>query len=226
MDCQMPEMDGLEATREIRKRESSISPLPIIAMTANTMAGDREKCYRAGMNDFLPKPVKLEDLTQVLRKWVSPSSSTIPDENDAEPPQAEHTMASPPSPALAPDPAPPLDPAVLADLRRLGGDEDPAFFTSVIDRFCQDSAKHLEAITRAIQGNHRDALIKRAHALKGSARIIGAKPLAALAFRLEQMEDPNILENAQDVFVALQAEYDRVQTALQAALRESATSGS
>lgn len=226
MDCQMPEMDGFEATREIRKREPFISPLPIIAMTANTMAGDREKCYQTGMNDFLPKPVKLEDLARVLGKWVGPSSSTISDENDAESPQAEHTMASLLSTASPPVPAPPLDPAVLADLRRLGGDEDPTFFISVIDRFCQDSANHLKAINGAIQQHHRDGLIKGAHALKGSARIIGAKPLAALAFQLEQMKDPDILENGQNIFVALQAECDRVHTALYAAMRESSPTNS
>ncbi|MGI8742929.1 MAG: response regulator [Bryobacteraceae bacterium] len=70
MDCQMPEMDGFEACREIRKRESGVSHIPIVAITANAMKGDRERCLEAGMDDYVSKPFKQDDLKNVIQKWI------------------------------------------------------------------------------------------------------------------------------------------------------------
>ena len=76
MDCQMPVLDGYQATRAFRAQEEAKGekPLPIIAMTANAMQGDREKCLEAGMNDYLAKPVKKELLRKLLEQWLAPSS--------------------------------------------------------------------------------------------------------------------------------------------------------
>jgi CheY-like chemotaxis protein len=70
MDCQMPEMDGFEATRRIRERERGSRRLPVVAMTANAMVGDREKCLKAGMDDHIPKPVRVEALHRALTRWL------------------------------------------------------------------------------------------------------------------------------------------------------------
>jgi CheY-like chemotaxis protein len=71
MDCQMPEMDGFEATRLIRAQEAQIGRhVPIVAMTANAMNGDREACLKAGMNDYLAKPIRAEELDAILKKWI------------------------------------------------------------------------------------------------------------------------------------------------------------
>jgi len=76
MDCQMPEMDGFEATRRIRERERGSRRLPVVAMTANAMVGDREKCLKAGMDDHVPKPVRVEALHAALSRWLPPGALT------------------------------------------------------------------------------------------------------------------------------------------------------
>jgi len=76
MDCQMPEMDGYEATAAIRCLPGAPARIPIIAMTAHAMAGDRDKCLQAGMNDYVPKPISRAHLVAVLERWLGPAAST------------------------------------------------------------------------------------------------------------------------------------------------------
>ncbi len=204
MDCQMPEMDGFSATRSIRRAESADGThVPIIAVTANAMRGDREKCIAAGMDDYLAKPIKLEDLDDVLRRWIQ---IPVPGE-----PGAEH---APPPGNKAPDDS--IDASVLAELR--GGDEEGAagFLITLIDKFLQEAPERLGSLRDAVLQGDTEAVIRSAHGLKGSAGVMGAKTMAALCMNLEEQGRAGSTGEAAGILSRLENEFDRVRTTLEA----------
>ncbi|GJL54814.1 MAG: hypothetical protein NPIRA02_19460 [Nitrospirales bacterium] len=233
MDCQMPEMDGYQATKEIRRCEASrvkheasneirathgerrsTPHVPIIAMTANTMQGDREQCLESGMDDFLPKPVSLEALDEMLRRWMTvedapPMTTVIPHK-----PESTHSTSSS-SVASDTEQPPSVDMHVLNELRSLGGNDDPSFFASVIEQFLEDIPRHLDGIRRAIEQHDADSLMKAAHAFKGSCRNIGAQPLTDACFALEQVGRGGTTEGTLPLLTQLEAEISRIQSVLQ-----------
>ena len=211
MDCQMPEMDGLEATRTIRKIErerleamdtdqgsddsdnngssfltSDCSHLPIIALTANALSGDRETCFQAGMDDFLAKPVRIEDLRAMLSKWLPQQEASIEMEQPKKKTEPNDSSTLPPC----------LDSAILESLKTLGGEEDPEFFMMVIDQFLSDLPRHREGIEQAVANHDSEALVKTAHACKGSSRSIGAMALGEISYELELMGREKSMDKA------------------------------
>jgi signal transduction histidine kinase/CheY-like chemotaxis protein len=173
MDCQMPELDGYEATREIRVREAiSRGPrMPIVAMTANAMAGDREKCFDAGMDDYLPKPLDIGQLREVLARWLG------------QPPAAE----APAVPAGAtcarqsPQEAGVLDRRVLEDLRAVVEEE----FSSIIQGFVGHAPTLMRELDEGLAADDVDRLVRPAHSLKSSSASVGAMQVAGLAKTVE-----------------------------------------
>ncbi|RZU47853.1 PAS domain S-box-containing protein [Fluviicoccus keumensis] len=169
MDCQMPVMDGFEATRRLR-RLPGMADLPILAMTANTMSGDKEKCLAAGMNDYIAKPIDVAELFLTLSRWVHPSGAA----------PAETARR----PASAPSPLPVIEGLRLDfALRRLDG--NTALLFQLLTRFREHQADAVSRIRQAMAAGDMESAIRAAHTLKGLAANIGADAVAARAVEVE-----------------------------------------
>jgi len=183
MDCQMPVMDGFTATAAIRTREQNRNTprVPIIALTANAMDGDRERCLAAGMDDYVSKPFSQQALTDVLSGWVLPKSSA----------QASliHTTTHPPTvhtrhpPAASPMAQ--IDRAMWANITALQQPGQPSLLHKSIGLYLTSSQTLVDNIRRALQQQDNQAMLIAAHTLKSSSAMLGATELAALAGQLE-----------------------------------------
>jgi CheY-like chemotaxis protein/HPt (histidine-containing phosphotransfer) domain-containing protein len=190
MDCQMPEMDGFEATRAIRALESGRN-IPIIALTANTMAGDRGRCLAAGMNEHLAKPIDRSRLTELLRRFL-PAGVV-----------SEVTSTRPLEP-------PPAEPAVdVIALRSVTG-ADPELERAIADTFRESSRELLYQLGRAVHCGDDQALQRHAHALKGAAASLRAGRLATLASALRSTGAPGARDECHNQLAIIQSEVERV----------------
>jgi two-component system sensor histidine kinase/response regulator len=208
MDVQMPELNGLEATALIRQREaavesgewspppgSSLAPhpggprrLPIIAMTAHTLRGDRERCLAAGMDDFVSKPMKTEDLLAAIGRVIG---------------HAPAPSAPPPS---APTTAPPVD--LPAALRTAAGDAE--LLRELVEIFSADYPQRLADLREALRTNDARRLERTSHALKGALGSLGATEATSLAAKLEAIGRDQQLSRAPALVDDLAAEIDRI----------------
>ena len=200
MDCQMPIMDGLTATAEIRRRESSAggARIPIIALTANAMDGDRERCLAAGMDDFLSKPFTQQQLSTLLRRWLTVRS--LP-ENARELPRA-----------------PLIDVGVLRNISALAR---PALLGSLIDLYMQHSPSLIAAVEAAAQNSQETALCEAVHSLKSSTANLGGTRLAAVAKECEALVRSGGIAQAAPLVSRIRKEYQDFCAAL---MRERAAS--
>ncbi|GAB3766851.1 PAS domain S-box-containing protein [Nocardioides ginsengisegetis] len=158
MDCHMPEMDGFAATRELRRREDGTRRTPVIAMTAGVLDEDRDRCFAAGMDDFVAKPVDVNHLRVTLRRWIG---APVPAANV-------------------------LDPDRVASLRRLGPDDGLGLLRAVVPAFIASSGEDLALLRGAVADGDTAAVLGHAHRLKGSAGNVGAQHVEAACLAIEQ----------------------------------------
>ncbi len=203
MDCQMPVLDGYAATRrwrELEQERKAEHRLPIVAMTANAMAGDRQKCLDVGMDDYLAKPVTHGDLERCIGRW-SGADLAVP---DTLPPPEQLAVRSPPV----------LNAGVLDELREVLGSE----VDKIIAVYLEDSPRLIAQLERAAVGNDPIALRVAAHTLKSSSANVGATTLSEAARDLEHGARDGTLANPEALVAGIVTEFAQVRSALRSTL--------
>jgi len=209
MDCQMPELDGYQATQAIRQLESESheQPVTIIAVTANALVGDREKCVAAGMNDYLSKPFTGEQLYTVLSKYLE-HSERIPDQG------AKDDTARESVTPVSRHSTPAIDPSVLDALSQLQQSGSPDLVNRVVQAYLESSRELVTKLRSAIDSADADSVTASAHTLKSSSANVGALKLADLCKTLETAARQGDLSAAPQLRQKIQQEYQQVIEAL------------
>ncbi|GFO59897.1 histidine kinase [Geomonas silvestris] len=191
MDCQMPELDGYEATRRIRSGEQAAAALsgapaqrlPVVAITAHALVGDRERCFEAGMDDYLAKPFTQDDLRHLLGRWVR-----VPEIFG----RTEVVVAAAPRKPAGEKPARPnqgtdqvIDDSVLEGIRLLQRTGRPNLLETMVRHFCDDDSQLLERLRNGVRSGRNDEIRSAAHSFKSSAAFLGAVRLAELCKQME-----------------------------------------
>jgi CheY-like chemotaxis protein len=203
MDIQMPEMDGLSATRKIRENERETRRhLPIIAMTAHAMKGDRERCIEAGMDGYVSKPITSQEVEEAIAGVLGVQEEPAPITGlEAKPAHA----------------TPPAAPSRIVwnmgeTLERLGGDEK--LFHEVIEIFLDDVPKHMAGLGRAIAAGDAEAVEGAAHTLKGELGYLGISEVSQKARELEEFGRNADLRFAADLYATLASEVSELLTSM------------
>jgi HPt (histidine-containing phosphotransfer) domain-containing protein len=200
-------MDGLEATRRIRRKFPGAAAPRILATTASAMRGDREKCLAAGMDDYLTKPIRPTELQAALVRWgnapgVAPQlaePATVPG------PDAEMTVPTEP---------PSLDLSELIEMRGRQPEGEPDIISELASLFLRDTPRRLEAMLRALSAGDAEEVTRLAHTVKGSSLNLGARRMASLCTRLEAQGRGRLLEEAGHTAAELRREFTQVSALL------------
>lgn len=226
MDVQMPELDGLDATRQIRSEFPAQHQPYIIAMTANVTQGDDDRCLEAGMNDYLGKPIRLEALAQALaRAGTHVGSARTGGIQAGEARTGGNSVSTRAAPAGVSSPSggatleEVLDPAAWSRLRLMLGIQAGEMLPMLIDTFLEEAVQLHQDACWAVEENRPDDLRRAAHTLKSNAANFGATALAATCLELENVGRKDTVDGATDLLVRLEKEFEQVKSTL-LAMRE------
>ena len=223
MDCQMPVMDGFTATATIRDCESDLKEskpdrrrTTIVAMTANAMQGDRERCLAAGMDDYISKPVKIEDFQAAIERWLEPPEA--PADEDSAPDTVFLKRANENTGSLSTKASsePAIDAEKLSELRQLAGDGGEEFLGELFDHFLADTKASLSKLDRALEDLSQESVRRLAHALKGSSANLGMNAFSAFCKNLEKLDVAVEINEARRVYGQLLGEFQRIKIEVQA----------
>jgi signal transduction histidine kinase/CheY-like chemotaxis protein len=205
MDCQMPEMDGYQATAEIRRREGGRRRTPIIAMTANAMHGDRERCLAAGMDEYVAKPIRIAELETVLRRAIL---GETPGESASTPHVHEPEAVEDNGGAV-------IDWTVLGRLEKLNRPGKANELARLVGFFIEDTPPRLSAMREAAARQDGAALKEVAHALRGASLHFGAREMVAVCDQLERCALTPNLPGATELLDRLSEAVERTNAELQ-----------
>ncbi len=218
MDGQMPEMDGEQATVQIRANWPVERQPRIIAMTANAMQGDRERYLAVGMDDYVSKPIRIEELIRALEQ-----SPSMENPAEAQKPGAGDTAIHPNrsllpgsienKAALAADQA--VNPQILTEFQEMIGDDGPELLKTLVNLYLVDTPNLIEEMRTSIVEKDAGVLGRSAHTIKGNSSQMGALPLASLCLQLEKIGKAGSVEGAAEMVSQIESEFARVRTALQ-----------
>lgn len=202
MDCQMPEVDGFEATALIRALpDASRRAIPIVAVTAQAMDGDRERCLRAGMDHYISKPLHPADLEKALAQWLP-------------------KRAAPESKVKTAAVATSLDQVVIDRLRSLAKKTNPTLLNQIVEGFVSETQERIAVLARAAEEPNYEVLAREAHTLKGASANVGAKKMSILSEKLQRLGQEKSSTGAAELIDELKTEFIQVQAELARELKK------
>lgn len=222
MDCQMPVLDGFGATEKIRNIEKNTpdTHIPIVALTANAMEGDRERCLNAGMDDYLSKPVNMKQLLETLSQWIpqeesQPATDIATDKLSIIATASNDSNINLPNNNASEEP-PQFDKVIFNDVWEMCEQAGNGFYDRLLDTYIESSHEDLKAIAAAIESGNAGDVGSHAHRLKSGTASWGASRMADLCFQLEQAGKTQQLNQAPQLLERITIEHVELQNILDA----------